>query len=409
MNPQEQNISSEGGSLFWRRNLIVIWFTQVLALMSFGFGLPFLPFYAQSLGVNDPDQLKLVSGILSMGPAISMAISSPLWGKLADRYGRKLMVIRAMLGGAVILAAMGLAPNVGVLILLRTVQGFFSGTIVAANTFVAAYTPKQHLSTSIGFLASANFIGFSLGPAMGGYVASALGYRVSFITGGVICFLGAILAWILIKEPKIVHNNRDGGKEIAEEKFGMREAMQAAGFVMIILLLQRFSRSIITPFIPLHLEELHGKDGILQVTGNFNMAVSLATAAAGLLLTQLGNRFGKFRFSVLLLALSCTCLLGIILNPRFWPFVILYVLTAFFLGGVEPILTAVIAERVEPEHRGAIFGYNALLSNIGWILAPLVGSALSIAKGISANFYAMLTTQLMCLVFIYISRQRNQE
>ncbi len=218
--------------------------------MSFGFGLPFLPFYAQSLGVNDPDQLKLVSGILSMGPAISMAISSPLWGKLADRYGRKLMVIRAMLGGAVILAAMGLAPNVGVLILLRTVQGFFSGTIVAANTFVAAYTPKQHLSTSIGFLASANFIGFSLGPAMGGYVASALGYRVSFITGGVICFLGAILAWILIKEPKIVHNNRDGGKEIAEEKFGMREAMQAAGFVMIILLLQRFKPLLLHPFSP---------------------------------------------------------------------------------------------------------------------------------------------------------------
>ncbi len=409
MEVEAEKAPPETGHSYWKRNLYVLWFTQVLSLTSFGFGLPFLPFYAESLGVTDPNQLTLVSGFLSMAPAITMTVSAPFWGKLADRYGRKIMVIRAMLGAAIILALMGTAQNVGTLIFLRTIQGFFTGTIVAANTFVAAYTPKKHLSTSIGFLASANFIGFSLGPALGGYVAAALGYRVSFFTGGAICLVGTILAWLMLKEPKIVQadQGRDG-TAAKSSKFGLKEAIQMAGFVMTILLLQRFSRSLFAPFIPLHLEALYGKEGVLQVTGTFNMAVSLATAAAGLLLTRIGEQVGKFKFSTFLLVVGILILAGIIIFPQFWSFAILYVALAFVLGGVEPILTAMLAERVPSDQRGAIFGYNAMFSNIGWILAPMVGSLLSIAKGLPSIFYMMLFTQIVCVAFIMISRYRHR-
>lgn len=165
----------------WKRNLYILWFTQTLSTMSFGFGVPLIPFYIQELGVNDPAQINLFVGILNSAPAVTMALVSPIWGKLSDRYGRKPMIIRAMASASIIIALMGMVKDVNQLVILRTFQGLFTGTVAAASTFVAAGTPKEDLSYALGFLSSSTFLGSSLGQSLGGLAAETFGNRISFL------------------------------------------------------------------------------------------------------------------------------------------------------------------------------------------------------------------------------------
>ncbi len=101
--------SPSSTSTLWRRNLWVIWFAQFTAILGFSSVVPILPFYVQQLGVTDPNAVKFWSGAIFSAHAITMAVMAPIWGTLADRYGRKPMVERAMSGGAVAIGLMSLA------------------------------------------------------------------------------------------------------------------------------------------------------------------------------------------------------------------------------------------------------------------------------------------------------------
>ncbi|MGD1994784.1 MAG: MFS transporter, partial [Anaerolineae bacterium] len=117
----------------WKRNLAAIWFAELTSIIGFAIAIPILPFYVQELGVTDPDAVKFWAGLITTVHPITMAVMAPIWGTLADRYGRKVMLVRAMLGGAVILGLMGLATSVHQLVILRAIQGMLTGTVTAAN------------------------------------------------------------------------------------------------------------------------------------------------------------------------------------------------------------------------------------------------------------------------------------
>lgn len=136
----------------WKRNLIVLWITQVLSLMGFNFVLPFLPYYIQELGVREAESLRMWTGIIASAPALSFAVVSPFWGIAADRWGKKLMILRAMIAGGVIMMLYAFCTTVQAVATLRVIQGLFTGTIAASTTMVAAGTPRNKLSYALGFL-----------------------------------------------------------------------------------------------------------------------------------------------------------------------------------------------------------------------------------------------------------------
>ena len=107
----------------WRLNLYSIWFAQILSIMSFSMGMPFMVFYIQELGTTDPEQVKWLAGLLSSGPAVTMAIMAPVWGRLADRFGKKAMLLRAVVAGCIIMFLLGMATQVWQLVVLRMIQG----------------------------------------------------------------------------------------------------------------------------------------------------------------------------------------------------------------------------------------------------------------------------------------------
>ena len=376
----------------WKRNLYILWFTQTLSTMSFGFGLPLIPFYIQDLGVSDPAMINVFVGILNSAPAITMALIAPVWGKLSDRYGRKPMIIRAMASASLILTLMGLAQNVNQLIVLRAMQGLFTGTVSAASTFVAAGTPKQNLSYALGFLSSSTFLGSSLGQSLGGLAAESFGNRVSFFIGGAIMVLGVILAMVLLKEDPSTYGKRDRTSPPAMK---FKQLFALVGFLLIMLMLQRFVRSIFDPFMPLYLQQLRGPVRIKAVTGYVRMAISIATALAGLTLTRLGDRGDKRKVIAGLLLITTALASCLLIFKGFWPFVIIFTILSFFLGGIEPFITSLSAEQVDSKNRGTLFGYQGMVGGFGWMIAPLAGSALSIQFG---GYEALIVTIIVVLL-----------
>lgn len=383
----------------WQINLNTLWFSQVISLMSFGFGLPFLPFYIQELGITDPVELNLYTGILTAAPAVSMAIMAPLWGIAADRWGRKLMILRAMLAAVLVLGGMGFAQNVWQLLALRAAQGIFTGTITATNAFVASGTPGTKLSYALGFLSSSNFIGYSIGPVVGGLFAEYMGYRFSFFAGALLMLLGAVLVHFLV-----VEDPTSFGK--VERKEGQRIS---AGIItplilnlLMMLFLMRVIRTVFSPYLPLYVQgELEGAAGAAAMTGYIIGITGLATATAGLTLSRLGDRFDKPRLILAMGSAGLVVALGISFAGNLWVFAGLYGLLFFFLGGIEPLVMSMTAETTPKEKRGALFGIQGTVGSLGWMLSPMLGAGIAIQW---SNHAILLILPILLLLQLYATR-----
>lgn len=394
----------------WKKNLYTLWLSQIISLTSFGFGLPFIPFYIQDLGVTDPAMLKLYTGILSAAPAITMAIMAPVWGMLSDRYGRKLMIQRAMLSAFFIIGLMGMVNHVWQLVLLRLLQGFFTGTITASSTFIAANTPNNKLSYALGFLSSSTFIGYSLGPVLGGFVAEHLGYRISFFSGAVLMLLGFFFITFFLKE------DRSALKNISPKSPRKKESLLPYGqivtvsiaLMLLVLFFHRITRSVFTPFIPLYVQELQNtKEGAAAITGYINGFIGFMTTIAALTISRLGDRFNKLNLITILLALAVVDAFILNLSHSLFAFIGFYGVLFLLIGGVEPMITSMTAELTEPNHRGALFGLQGLVGSLGWMVSPAMGTYISIYLGIKNILWIVLLMLILNFGVISIIKYKN--
>lgn len=164
----------------WEQNLIVLWFGTFMAGIGFSLVMPFMSLYIDTLGDFTPQALNLWSGLAFSATFLVTTLISPWWGRLADQKGRKLMLLRASLGMAVVIGMMGLVTNVYQLVGLRLLQGVFSGYISNATALVATGTPKARSGQVLGTLSTGAVTGQLLGPLLGGVTATAFGYRTTF-------------------------------------------------------------------------------------------------------------------------------------------------------------------------------------------------------------------------------------
>lgn len=397
----------------WQTNLYTLWVTQILSLMSFGLGLPFIPFFIQEIGVTDPEQIKLFTGILSAAPAVTMGIMAPVWGKLADKWGRKLMILRAMFSAVLIIGAMGLVSNVWQLVLLRGLQGLLTGTVTAANTFVAANTPKHRLSYALGFMSSSTFIGYSIGPMMGGLIAESYGYRVSFFAGSVFMIVGLLLALFLIVEDKSTIGIKKNESEVALDDEGVKDKEEKKLFtpiilsLLLVLFLHRLTRSVFSPYIPIFVQDsLNSTAGAAKLTGMINGVVGIATALAGLTISRLGDKLDKLKLATILISIAFCFSLTLGMTSSIYAFMALYGIVFFFLGGVEPIITSMTALNTPPEMRGELFGYQGLVGSMGWMVSPMIGAYISVNYTTSSILYLMPILMVVVFGVIYFLRVR---
>ena len=226
--------------------------------MGFALSTPFAPYFIQELGVTDLNQVKLWATAAAAGAPFSMAIVSPLWGILADRYGRKPMVMRATFGASVSLTAMAFSPNAATYVALRIGQGMFSGVSAAAITLVACNTPNERLGFALGCFSSAIFSGNMFGMFIGGFLADAYGYKNTFIISGILLGVAGMLATAFVKE-----NFQRAPKKSSKRKLSFSERWRALGPGTLILLLVVWigiGRRLDGGILPIY-PELHGGFG----------------------------------------------------------------------------------------------------------------------------------------------------
>ena len=190
--------ASRTTAIHWKRNLAVLSVVQALSTLGFGLVFPFLPLYVKELGTTMGGSLEFWAGMVFSLQAFTMMIASPIWGSVADRNGRKLMLERATLGGALIVTAMGFVQSAEQLALLRALQGAMTGVIAANNALVAAQTPRSRTGFALGVLNMARWAGVAGGPFVGGVLGEYFGFRESFwITGALLAIAGlAVFFWV---------------------------------------------------------------------------------------------------------------------------------------------------------------------------------------------------------------------
>jgi len=376
----------------WQKNLYTIWCTQILSLLGFGFGMPFLPFYIQELGVTDPDSLKIWTGILNAVPGIALAVMAPVWGYLSDRYGKKTMLVRAMIGGSVVMFGLGLSNSVYMVFLFRLLQGVLTGTVTSSAALVATGTPDNRLSYALGFLSSSTFIGYSLGPAFGGLIAEVMGYRLSFFIGGGIVLIGLLLAIFLIEEPPAVQAPpmpADGSRSRLSGVLSLPII-----YLFILLFFIRMTRTIALPFLPLYVQETRNAvEGSARISGLLSGGIGFVTALSGITLSRLGDRMNRGNLAALLLGLGTLLSSALLFARGLSGVAAVMVGTYFFIGGVEPMVMSLTSEKVHASRRGFLFGIQTMVGSTAWFISPLLGSGISISvslRGVFVSFFVLL-------------------
>jgi DHA1 family multidrug resistance protein-like MFS transporter len=370
----------------WKRNLYVLTAAETVAVSGFFLIIPFLPYYVQDLGITDPDQVKTWSGWLFSSQALALALIAPIWGSLADRFGRKIMVQRAMFGGAVLFVLMGCAQTVQQLLVLRVLQGLLTGTVTAAITLVAAISPRSHSGSSQGLLQMGIYTGTSVGPLLGGVLADAVGYRASFwVTSGAL-FLAAIAVNRLVEESFVPsETNLKMDSRFWRGISGVLHSPPLRS-VIFVQFMTRMGFRVFGPLLPLFIQELSSDDRRATVVGSVLGLSSLATAAGMLVFGRLSDRIGHRRTLLMSSFAVALCFVPQSLVSNAIQLSLLQVAAGLAMAGVLVAIAALLTTYSSDGQQGVTFGVNTSIVGGANALAPMLGASAAVWWGLRSIF-----------------------
>ncbi len=377
-------------SVHWQRNLYVCLFGAFTTILSMTLLLPFLPIYVQHLGVSDPAAIVQWSGVAFSITFLVAALVSPLWGKLADRYGRKLTLMRAAFGMAVVMSAMGLAHNVYELVFLRFMVGLAGGYASGAMILVATQTPKARSGWALGTLSTGVLAGNLLGPLAGGVLPGWIGIRNTFFLAGAAIFVAFLATTFLIREE---HRPRHRAAKAAGGTWRQipdRRPVWAMLSTALLLLLANMS---IEPIITVYVKTLVADaTQVVLVSGLTMAAAALGSMLAAPRIGRLADRVGHWRVVIGSLVAAALLLIPQAFVTQGWQLIGLRFLMGVALAGLLPCITALIRHSVPDRISGTVLGYSQSAQYAGQVSGPLLGAVLGAHFGMRIVF---LTTSAL--------------
>ena len=374
---------------------------QLLSAVGFSMIFPFLPNYVEDLGSAFNLDIVFLAGAVFSAQAITMAIASPIWGALADRFGRKIMVQRAQFGGAILLLAMAFASSAEMLVGLRALQGFVTGTVAAANALVAASAPRERTGYAMGLLQTGTWTGVALGPLLGGLLADAYGYSSAFYFTSALLFLSGLLVLFFVKEERSTSLNR---KRISMRE-GWQHVMDSTGVKLVFFFrfMTWLSRNILVPYLPLFIAVLMLNEARVNTLTGLVIALSSgAGTVAALVLGGLGDKLGHRRIVTACMFVAALLFVPQIWVTQVWQLLILQALTGAAVGGVMPSLAALLNHYTEPGEEGAVYGLDNSVIAVSRALAPMLGALVVYLGGFRALFAAaaalMIVTGILAVL-----------
>ncbi|MEK1890592.1 MAG: MFS transporter [Phyllobacterium sp.] len=384
-------------SLYWRQNLVVCLLGSFTTIVAMTLILPFLPLYVEQLGVSDHAAIVQWSGIAYGATFFTAALVAPLWGHLADLYGRKLMLIRASLGMAIAMSLIGMATNVWMLVFLRLLTGLLGGYASGSTVLVATQTPKARTAWALGTLSAGIMAGNLVGPLVGGVLPPLIGIRQTFWLAGGVIFITFLATSFFIKEEwrphKMKSARRHGGWRAIPDKRPV-VVMLLAGML---LMLANMS---IEPIITVYVAQLvTDPANITVVAGVVMSAAALGSILSASRLGKLADRVGHWNVIVAALGVSALLLIPQAFVTESWQLIVLRFLMGLSLGGLLPCITAVMRHNVPDNAAGSILGYATSSQYVGQVVGPLAGGFVGGHIGMRAVFLG--TSVLLAGAAIY--------
>jgi DHA1 family multidrug resistance protein-like MFS transporter len=367
----------------WKRNLYAIFIAELIVIMGFSFVIPFLPLYIQQIGNFTTKEAAFWAGIAASSASLALFLSSPIWGILADRWGRKPMVLRAMFGGGMVIAATGLVHNIYGIIALRFLQGLLSGTVAAASALVASTTPRDKMPYAMGLLMVAVFGGNTFGPLLGGVLAEKFGYEATFfITGGVL-FIGGLIVTAFVNE-----HFSPSSSEFSASLSGMMKLVRSKEMMPILGVNFALAAgpAIVSPIISLLIKEMSPEAEAAIAAGTAFFLMGLVATISSLIAGRIAQRINLKK----LLVVSClgTGVLYLLpmLAANVMQLTIFIGMVALFVGGIMSTSNTLVAWVAPPNQQGIAYGVNQSANSLGSALGPLLGGALAPVIGLKPVF-----------------------
>ena len=394
----------DGDSAHWQRNLWVCVFGSFTTIVAMTLLLPFLPLYIEQLGVSDHAAIVQWSGVAYGATFFTAALFAPLWGRLADLYGRKLMLIRASLGMAVAMSLIGLSQNVYQLVGLRLLAGLLGGYSSGSTVLVATATPKARTGWALGMLSTGVMAGNLTGPLIGGFLPPLIGIRATFLAAGGIIFVTFLATTFLIREkarPSRAQRKQRGGWSSIPDKRPI-VAMLATG--MLLMLAQMSIEPIITVYVAQIVSE---PSQVTVVAGLVMSAAALGSILSASRLGKLADRVGHITVIIGCLLVSAGLLIPQAFVTAGWQLIGLRFLMGLSLGGLLPCVATVIRHNVPEGSAGGILGYSTSSQYVGQVVGPLAGGFVGGHFGMRSVFLGTSVLMAVGAVYGWVSRPRG--
>jgi DHA1 family multidrug resistance protein-like MFS transporter len=359
--------------------MLILWIGVLLCSSSYTMSVPFLPLFLFELGV-DKSSVNLWAGMVHSSAFLVGAFMAPLWGSIADKYGKRKMVIRAGLSLVVIYALIAFVQKPWELVVIRMLHGFVGGYVPASMAIAASVSPKERLGSSLGMMQAGTMTGGILGPLFGGLLSAAFGQRMSFIIAAAIIFAATLAVILWVKE---------GNEATAGKKSTIREDLrtvfqsQTLLKMLLLLLLFQLSFSMIQPLLTLHIADLQGDVRDAALSSGFVFAL---IGIAGIIASPLWGKAGESRGYKNILSL-CLIGSGIVISLQYfidhlWLFTLVQFIFGLFVAGIVPSVNTIVVSSTSDEFRGRSFGLTTSANQLGQMIGPLIGGGLGVLLNI---------------------------
>jgi DHA1 family multidrug resistance protein-like MFS transporter len=366
----------------WRRNLVALWITNFTGILGVTAMIPFVAFFlARDLGVHRPSELALWTGSAAASSGLGQAIAGPVWGALGDRFGRKPLLLRAVLMGGVVMALTSLSRSPQELLMYRFAFGLLAGPIPIAMAIVATETPRIHVARSLGLLNSAVALAAGLGPALGAVVVGIVDVRYVFAVAGVGLLISSIFVIVMVTEsPRRArsHDPQPHSERLAGTLLG------TVAFILVALAVASTVTTMVLPLVSLRFLELV-PERAAAVTGVAFAISGVMTAIAG---AAFGSILGRLRYrrtaigSALILGVAVAVIAYFTALPPIFAGFAVY---GFMNGLLLPVVSSVMAVEVPSRLHSTVFGMSASAAAIGYTAGPLLAGAVAAATSVSVS------------------------
>lgn len=393
----------------WRRNLYVLCGCLFVVMLAMSMIMPFLPLYIQQdFGVEDPHEVTAWAGIIFGANFLTAGLVSPIWGNLADKHGRKIMILRSGYFMSITVALTGFAGSLWQLLGLRLLNGLVGGIIPASIALVASSVPKEQTGWAQGMLQSFITAGTIMGPLFGGILADRIGFRMIFVITGCLLLIATLIITFTVKESFVPPAQQD--RSSLREDFRMIFSSKELPTLFFVTVMIQFALFSIVPVLPIYISQLLGSQGsrVALWAGIVQAAMGIANVFASPRLGRFGDRFGSQKVLLFSLLMAAVLFIPQGLVATVWQLVLLRFLLGLSLGGLLPSVNALL-RRATPTHMvSRVYGYNNSFVSIGSMLGPMIGGFMAGYVSINGVFFMTSAFLFINAGWVYYSFFRNK-